>query len=273
MCPAKVLHTVLQVAHIFEKVLAKGIHGLDGAGGGARRAIGTVGQLALVDGMAGHEGRNQDADEQNGKREDNQEVGVEADEGVDGQKGEGVRGAAPGEETDDARLELEDDADAGVEAVEIVEHGSAGEGWAGGLVGGEGVAWDGGVLDVAAGGHVLVGGGHDLLEEPGSESIVSWRACIHKRRRGVRTTYFSRSLSCMLACALKAERPRQPRCLPWSRLDSGDVLGVAVVSSPERADSSRAFRMSSTGGSMVVNELVAARFACFACLLVVVKCR
>lgn len=68
------------------------------------------------------------------------------------------------------------------------------------------------------------------------------------------STYLSRSLSCMLAWALKAERPRQPRFFwgPWPLLDSGEeVVAVPVVSSPERWDSSR---MSSAGASMVGEE-------------------
>lgn len=68
------------------------------------------------------------------------------------------------------------------------------------------------------------------------------------------STYLSRSLSCMLAWALKADRPRQP-CFfwrPWPLLDSGEeVVAVPVGSSPERLDSSR---MSSAGASMVEEE-------------------
>lgn len=74
-----------------------------------------------------------------------------------------MRGATPREQADGARLELEDDADTGIEAVEVVEHGGAREGGPGRLVGGESIAWDGRVLNVATGGHV-VGGGHHLLE-------------------------------------------------------------------------------------------------------------
>ena len=78
------------------------------------------------------------------------------------EEGDGLRGLAPGEEADEAVLEDEGDADAGVEAAEVGRHGGDAEG---------------GSVDVGSGATVLHGRccgvvrvflwGKDLLEEPG----------------------------------------------------------------------------------------------------------
>lgn len=101
---------------------------------------------------------------------------------------------APGEEADDLGLELEDDADAGVEAAEVGGHGGYGEARAG-RVGGERIRCGG--VEGGAGGNVR---GDDL----GEESVTyQWVYAKDETRYG----YFSRSLSCMLA-ALKMPRLR-----------------------------------------------------------------
>lgn len=112
--------------------------------------------------MAGDEGRYEDGDEGKGERQNGEEVGVEADEGVDGEEGEGLRGSAPEEEANGFGLKFEDDADTGVEAREVGDHCGGGEGRTGGLVGGRGrvrpLRWLGRVFD---------GSGYYLLNEPG----------------------------------------------------------------------------------------------------------
>lgn len=62
--------------------------------------------------MADEVGGDHDEEESGCQREDSEEVWVEADEGADGEEGEGVCGDSPGQETDEACLEDEDDANA-----------------------------------------------------------------------------------------------------------------------------------------------------------------
>lgn len=137
MGPAEVLHHVLEITHIPQEV---GAHlaswSRPGGWRRTRRARGTIGELALRRWVARHESRDEDSDEGDGEWEGGKEVRIEADKSVDGEEGEGLRGAAPKEKADGARLEFEDNADAGVEAGEIGGHGSGRKRWAGGLVGG-----------------------------------------------------------------------------------------------------------------------------------------
>lgn len=52
--------------------------------------------------MARHKGWDEDSDEGEGERKDGEEVGVKADEAVDGEEGKSLRGAAPEEQADGA---------------------------------------------------------------------------------------------------------------------------------------------------------------------------
>ena len=72
--------------------------------------------------MPGRECGNHNEEKCDGEGENEKQVWVQADEGVCGEKREGVRGRTPAEEPDEAALEDEDDPDAGVEAAEVVCH-------------------------------------------------------------------------------------------------------------------------------------------------------
>lgn len=124
---AEVLHAVLQVAHVAEEVLGQLLDGLDrrgGRDGGPARGVLEGGCEGDGRGrVARHEGGDEDAEEEAGEGEHGEQVRVEADEGVDGEEGDGVGRRAPAQEADHARLEDEDDADAGVEAPEVGGHG------------------------------------------------------------------------------------------------------------------------------------------------------
>lgn len=112
--------------------------------------------------MADEEGGDHYEEETCGEREDDEERRVQAYEGVGCEEGDGLRGLAPGEETDQSVLKDKGDADAGVEAAEVGRHGGDAEG---------------GPVDVGARPTVLNGGrccvigvflwGKDLLEKPG----------------------------------------------------------------------------------------------------------
>jgi len=84
----EVVHAVLQVAHVAEEVLAHLRGGTDGAGWGEGWAVDGVGVrrqgFCGWGWVADEEGGHHDEEEDRGDWEDGEEVGVQADEGVDG---------------------------------------------------------------------------------------------------------------------------------------------------------------------------------------------
>lgn len=78
--------------------------------------------------MADQEGWNHYEEETCGEGEDDEEGRVQAYESVGCEEGDGLRGLAPGEESDESVLEDKGDADAGVEAAEVGRHGWDAEG-------------------------------------------------------------------------------------------------------------------------------------------------
>lgn len=113
---AEVVHAVLEIAHVAEEVFGHFRGGLDSAGGSYGRAIegiGTVGYGGRWCWVPDEVGGDHDEEEGSCERKDGQEVGIEANKGADCEKREGVRGVLPGEQTDKAGLEDEDNANTG----------------------------------------------------------------------------------------------------------------------------------------------------------------
>lgn len=68
------------------------------------------------------EGRDHDVEDAESQWYDGEKVGIQADEAVEGEEGERVGWCSPGEEPDETVLQDEENADAGVEAPEVVGH-------------------------------------------------------------------------------------------------------------------------------------------------------
>ncbi len=98
--------------------------------------------------MAGDEGWDHDEKESNCQGNDSEHVGVQADESVSCEEGQGVSRASPGEEADQAILEDEDYTDASVEASKVDGHQRKGEGRSFGIFGGATVDGSIGVNDI-----------------------------------------------------------------------------------------------------------------------------
>ena len=173
---AEVLHDVLQVAHVSEEIPGQLLGGFyrprwrkGRAPGGVSQIPDAVRVVQAGTGQTGRrmpcqEGRNEYPEQGDGEGNDAEEVGVQADKGVDGEEGEGVAGLAPGEEAEEAGLKFENDTDARVEAPEVVGHGADGKARAVGEDGGRGGAFEvgGGIAGAIVGGDYL---GDELLEE------------------------------------------------------------------------------------------------------------
>lgn len=113
---AEVVHAVLEIAHVAKEVFRHFRGGLDSAGrsyGRVVEGLGTVGYGGRWCWMPEKVGGHHDEEESSCERKDGQEVGIEANRCVDCEKREGVRGILPGEQTDKAGLEDEDNANAG----------------------------------------------------------------------------------------------------------------------------------------------------------------
>ena len=68
------------------------------------------------------ESRDHYEQEDDRKRQDGEEIRVQADEGVRHEEGDGMGRLVPGEEADETILEDKDDSDASIEAAEVVGH-------------------------------------------------------------------------------------------------------------------------------------------------------
>lgn len=134
MYVAEVGHAILQVAHVAEEVLGGFAGGLYSRG----RGEGWAGVCLMVVWcrcggwrVSGGKCRDHDEEESSSKGHHDQEIRVQTDESVGREEGECVCRRPPREEADEAILEDKDDANASVEAAEVVGHQGEGEGWSG----------------------------------------------------------------------------------------------------------------------------------------------
>ena len=74
--------------------------------------------------MSSYERGNEECEDEYYKRKNSEEVGIEADKGIEGQEGKSVRPLLPGQKSDNASLEDEDNAYSSIEASEVGRHGS-----------------------------------------------------------------------------------------------------------------------------------------------------
>lgn len=132
MATGEVLHTVLQVAHIAEKILTELWRGLDGRRVREWRTTQWVevgGEGCRWRWVARQIGGNHNKEKAACKRQDRQQIWVDADECIHEEEGECLGWLLPGEESNESVLEDKCYADTRVEASKVRRHGWYTEVW------------------------------------------------------------------------------------------------------------------------------------------------
>ena len=98
---AEIVHAILQIAHVTEEVFAHLSRGTYGSRRGERRAAANGGGVQWgwrCWGMANEEGWDHDKEKYDCYWKNSKEIGIEADEGVNGKKRECMAGGSPSEQ-------------------------------------------------------------------------------------------------------------------------------------------------------------------------------